>query len=220
MKGELGMTKSYKSLFPELDLTAAFIVAALPIFAAILFHFVIDPLTGADGDEVFIRLLVILSYGEGMICYFMFDGYSQSEQSGISYLCSLPNRRRTVVSAFAGAVVYDLVTMAAAVMASAYLPKLFGENKDVGIKQAVFMFACISAFFGVYIMFCALTRSLAVLITVGICLDAVIETVYLLKSGNDEAFVPICAVSAAIYIIGVIFALCSILKRMDMEGIK
>lgn len=212
------MTKQYKTLFPELDLPTACVLIAFPVFLVLLFHFVIDPWTGGDGDDMFLRTYTILSWCEAMILYFMFDGYSQNEQSGIMYLCALPNGRKTVVSAFAGAVVYDLVTMAAAVAASAYFPKLLGENSGVGIKDVILMFACLSAVFGIFIMFCTLTRNHAALLIIYAIIDSIFYLVLFLVPEN--MIVTICIVSALIYIIGVTFSVVNILKRMKGEGAK
>ena len=214
------MTKQYKALFPELNILTLGVIIALPMLMTLLFHFVIDPWVGPDGDDMLSRMFMLLSWFEALIPYFMLDGYSQNEQGGIAYLCSLPNGRKTVVSAFAGAVIYDLAAMAAAVAASLYFPKLLGENEGIGIRNAVLMFACLSAIFGLFIMFCVLTRKLAVLIAVFFLLDLIFYCIYLMASGGIRTTIVVCIISAVIYIIGVIFALCNILKRMKGEGVK
>ena len=89
------MTKQYKTLFPELNILTLGVIIALPMLVTLLFHFVIDPWVGPDGDDMLSRMFMLLSWFEALIPYFMFDGYSQNEQFGIAYLCSLPNGRKT-----------------------------------------------------------------------------------------------------------------------------
>lgn len=214
------MTKHYKTLFPELNILTLGVIIALPMLVTLLFHFVIDPWVGPDGDDMLSRMFMLLSWSEALIPYFMFDGYSQNEQGGIAYLCSLPNGRKTVVSAFAGAVIYDLAAIAAAAAVSLYFPMLLGENAGIGIRNAVLMFACLSAIFGLFIMFCVLTRKLAVLIAVFFLLDLIFYCVYLLALGSEHMTVAVCIVSAVIYVVGVTFSVCSILKRMKGEDVK
>ena len=69
-------------------------------------------------------------------------------------------------------------------------------------------------------MFCVLTRKLAVLIALSFLLDLIFYCVYLMASGGILTTIVVCIVSAVIYIIGVTFALCNILKRMKGEGVK
>lgn len=214
------MTKHYKTLFPELNILTLGVIIALPMLVTLLFHFVIDPWVGPDGDDMLSRMFMLLSWFEALIPYFMFDGYSHDRPSAIAYLCSLPDGQKTLVSAFAGAVVYDLAAIAAAAAVSLYFPMLLGENAGIGIGNAVLMFACLSAIFGLFIMFCALTRKLAVLIALYFLLALIFYCVYLMASGGILTTIVVCIVSAVIYIIGVTFALCNILKRMKGEGVK
>ena len=69
-------------------------------------------------------------------------------------------------------------------------------------------------------MFCALTRKLAMLIVLYFLLDLIFYCVYLMASGGILTTIVVCIVSAVIYIIGVTFSVCSILKRMKGEGVK
>lgn len=197
------MSKSFKSLFPELNVRLLTIELAAPIILFIILHCLISRSFDTLDAHHLPTLFMFICYQSAITVNFAFDGISQNKPNRIPLIRTLPNPQKAVRSAIIELVLSIIAIICIYCVIAVLFPALFESVIPEPPKMIPVMIFCTMIFFGIYLSICTFTSSYAVLIITFVF--SVITEIPMIIAENNEYYTPMLiatAILAAISVIG------------------
>lgn len=197
------MSKSFKSLFPDLNIRLLTIELAAPFILFIILHFLMSKSFDSLDENHLPTLYMFICYQSAITVNFAFDGISQNKPNRIPLIRTLPDPKKAVRSAIIELVMSIITVICIYCVIAVLFPSLFESVIPEPPKMIPVMIFCTLIFFGIYMSICTFTNSYAALLITFI-FSAVTE-IPLLIAETDEYYTPMLiatAILAAISVIG------------------
>ncbi len=197
------MSKSFKSLFPELNIRLLSIELASPIILFVILHFIMSKSFDTLDAHHLPTLYMFICYQSAITINIAFDGISQNKPNRIPLIRTLPDPQKTVRSAIIELVMLIIAVICIYCVIAVLFPALFESVIPETPKMIPIMIFCTLIFFGIYLSICTFTNSYAALIITFVC--SVITEIPMIIAETDEYYTPMLiatAILAAISVIG------------------
>ena len=198
------MSKSFKSLFPELNIRLLSIELASPIILFIILHCLISRSFDTLYAHHLPTLYMFICYQSAITVNFAFDGISQNKPNRIPLIRTLPDPQKAVKAAVTELVMSIIAVICIYCVIAVLFPALFESVIPEPPKMIPIMIFCTLIFFGIYLSICTFTSSYAVLI-ITFVFSVITEIPMIIAENSDEYYTPMLiatAILAAISVIG------------------
>lgn len=197
------MSKSFKALFPDMNIRLLTIELASPFILFVILHFLMSKSFDSLDENHISTLFMFICYQSAITVNFAFDGISQNKPNRIPLIRTLPDPQKTIRAAIIELVMSVIAVICIYCVIAVLFPALFESVIPEPPKMIPVMIFCTLIFFGIYMSICTFTNSYAVLFITFI-FSAVTE-IPLLIAETDEYYTPMLiatAILAAISVIG------------------
>lgn len=197
------MSKSFKYLFPDMNIRLLTIELASPFILFVILHFIMSKSFDTLDAHHLPTLYMFICYQSAITINFAFDGISQNKPNRIPLIRTLPDPQKTVRSAVIELVMSIISVICIYCVIAVLFPALFESVIPATPKMIPIMIFCTLIFFGTYLSICTFTNSYAVLIITFVC--SVITEIPMIIAETDEYYTPMfiaTAILAAISVIG------------------
>lgn len=197
------MSKSFKSLFPDLNIRLLSIELVAPFILFIILHFLMSKSFDSLDENHISTLYMFICYQSAITVNFAFDGISQNKPNRIPLIRTLPHPQKNVRNAIIELVFSIIAVICFYCVIAVLFPALFESVIPEPPRMIPVMIFCTLIFFGIYLSICTFTSSYAALLITFI-FNAVTE-IPLLIAETDEYYTPMLittAILAAISVIG------------------
>lgn len=213
------MSKSFKSLFPDLNIKLLTIELASPFILFVILHFLISKSFDSLDENHISSLYMFICYQSAITVNFAFDGISQNKPNRIPLIRTLTDPQKAVRSAIIELVMSIIAVICFYCVIAVLFPALFANVIPEPPRMIPVMILCTLISFGIYLSVCTFTNSYAALLITFI-FSAVTE-IPLLIAQTDEYYTPMLittAILAAISVIGgTAFSLINIERRVSHD---
>lgn len=197
------MSKSFKSLFPDINIRLLTIELASPFILFIILHCLISRFFDTLDAHHLPTLYMFICYQSAITVNFAFDGISQNKPNRIPLIRTLPDPQKTVRSAIIELVMSIISVICIYCVIAVLFPALFESVIPEPPKMIPVMIFCTLIFFGIYLSICTFTNSYAALFITFVC--SVITEIPMIIAEDKEYYTPMLiatAILAAISVIG------------------
>lgn len=158
------MSKSFKALFPTLNIRLLTTELAAPFVLFVIIYFLNSKSFDSIDENHIFTLFMFICYQSAITVNFAFDGISQNMPNRIPLIRTLPNPQKAVRSAIFELVLSVIAVICIYCVIAVLFPALFANVIPEPPKMIPVMIFCTLIFFGIYLSICTLTNSKAVLI--------------------------------------------------------